>query len=286
MQHGNDIGRRGPLRILLTTHTVRKEGRAQATRSLPHNIGRCKAIFRAAKLSQPRLGEVHSDRVCVLKTILSIRHTFSDNLHVFFLKMGPYPVTNKEYERFLAANSNAWKPEYWSDRQFNQPRQPVVGVSWLEAKAYASWAGLHLPSEAQWEYACRAGSKTRYCTGDSEGDLNRTGWYNKNSGDRLHPVGEKEPNAFGLYDMHGNVSEWVEDDNHKDYNNAPLDGSARIDNPRDTGRMLRGGAWDDTARDCRAASRVGGVSGFPNINSGFRVAGPPGRMHHARAPIA
>ena len=119
--------------------------------------------------------------------------------------MGRYPVTNEEYGRFLADNGDASEPEYWGDRKFNQPNQPVVGVSWNDAQRYAQWAGLRLPTEAEWEYACRAGTTTRYYTGDSEADLDRAGWYDGNSGGKLHPVGQKEPNAFGLYDMHGNV---------------------------------------------------------------------------------
>ncbi len=190
--------------------------------------------------------------------------------------MGRYPVTIEEYERYLAANSNASDPPDWSDLRFNQPGQPVIGVSWEDAKRYAAWSGLHLPSEAQWEYACRAGSETRYYTGDSEADLDRAGWYEENSGDRLHPVGEKEPNACGLYDMHGNVWEWVEDDFHEDYSNAPSDGSAWVDNPRGSDRVLRGGGWYYPARNCRTANRVRNLPAFRNRCVGFRLARPPG----------
>ncbi len=146
--------------------------------------------------------------------------------------LGRYPVTNEEYERFLTDNSDVQEPRYWADGRFNQHWQPVVGVSWEEAQRYAAWAGLRLPSEAEWEYACRAGTCTRYATGDTESDLSRAGWYHENSDGKLHPVGEKVPNAFGLYDMHGNVWEWVADDGHDNYKTAPNDGRAWIDDPR------------------------------------------------------
>ncbi|MFY9943916.1 MAG: SUMF1/EgtB/PvdO family nonheme iron enzyme, partial [Desulfobacterales bacterium] len=121
--------------------------------------------------------------------------------------LGRYPVTNAQYDRFLEANPKAPKPVYWADRKFNQPRQPMVGVSWEDARAYARWAGLRLPSEVEWEYACRACTPTRFHSGDSQADLKLVGWHDANSEGRLHPVGEKAPNGFGLYDMHGNVWE-------------------------------------------------------------------------------
>ena len=129
-------------------------------------------------------------------------------LESFYL--GKHPVTNEEYGRFLKATGHQ-EPRYWADRQFNQPKQPVVGVSWEDAQAYCKWAGLSLPTEAQWEYACRAGTTTRYWSGDTEEDLARVGWYWENSGGHTHPVGEKPANPFGLFDTHGNVQEWCED---------------------------------------------------------------------------
>ncbi|MEE4357640.1 MAG: SUMF1/EgtB/PvdO family nonheme iron enzyme [Desulfococcaceae bacterium] len=184
--------------------------------------------------------------------------------------MGRYPVTNEEYGRFLAENPDAKEPAHWGDRKFNQPRQPVVGVNWHEAKKYADWAGLQLPSEAQWEYACRAGTDTRYYTGNNESDLKRAGWYGEDwSEGSTHPVGEKECNSFGLYDMHGNVWEWMEDDWHDNYEGAPDDGSAWVDEPRDSERVLRGGSWGIGAVLCRTACRCrlepdgrSGLNGF------------------------
>jgi formylglycine-generating enzyme required for sulfatase activity len=161
-------------------------------------------------------------------------------------------VTNENYARFLEKNPDIHEPEYWADRRYNQPRQAVVGVSWNDAKRYAEWAGLRLPTEAEWEYACRAGTGTRFYTGDKEEDLDKAGWYHKNSGGQLHPVGEKVPNTFGLYDMHGNVWEWVEDDWHSNYDNAPNDGRAWVNKPRGARRVIRGGSWYYFARYCRS----------------------------------
>ncbi len=176
-------------------------------------------------------------------------------VHVPEFYLGRYPVTNEEYGRFLEDDKKIKPPEYWANRQFNQPRQPVVGVSWEDARRYVAWAGLRLASEAEWEFACRAGTSSRFYTGDSEKDLDQAGWYGKNSGSQTHPVGEKAPNAWGLYDMHGNVWEWVEDDWHDSYKGAPDSGSAWIDKPRGSARVVRGGGWRGDARYCRSAVR-------------------------------
>jgi formylglycine-generating enzyme required for sulfatase activity len=166
---------------------------------------------------------------------------------------------------------------YWADRQYNQPKQPVVGVSWYDAKKFAEWAGLQLPSESQWEYACRAGTTTRYFTGDSQADLDQAGWYAGNSGDKLHPVGGKEPNAFGLYDMHGNVWEWCEDQWHESYEGAPKDGSAWVDREKGADRVFRGGAWCIIAVICRSAYRDWDRPDNRDDGLGFRLVRLPGQ---------
>jgi formylglycine-generating enzyme required for sulfatase activity len=186
--------------------------------------------------------------------------------------LGRYPVTNAQYELFLKKNPKAPKPEYWANRDFNQPRQPVVEVSWEDAQAYARWAGLRLPTEAEWEYACRAGTNTRFFSGDTEKDLAAVGWYGDNSEKRLHPVGEKTPNTFGLYDMHGNVWEWVEDDWHSTYDKAPTDGNAWVDNPRAAYRVVRGGSWYYFAHYCRSATRRYAPDFRRSSDIGFRLA--------------
>ncbi|GAX60887.1 Ser/Thr phosphatase family protein [Candidatus Scalindua japonica] len=185
--------------------------------------------------------------------------------------MGVAPVTNRQYGIFMEENTEVTEPEYWADRRFNQPEQPVVGVSWDDAKKYAEWAGLRLPTEAEWEYACRAGTTTRYYLGDEEGDLERAGWYTVNSSRQSHPVGEKAMNGFGLYDMHGNVWEWVEDDWHEDYNGAPDNGNAWVGKKVGSGRVIRGGSWRNVAQSCRSAFRGDYGPDGRNINLGLRL---------------
>jgi formylglycine-generating enzyme required for sulfatase activity len=124
-----------------------------------------------------------------------------------------------------------------------------------------------LPTEAEWEYACRAGTQTAYSFGDSESELADYAWYGPNSGRTTHPVGSKKPNAWGLYDMHGNVSEWCQDW----YGSYP---SGSVTDP--TGpysgshRVSRGGGWDGISV-CRSAIRLWGRPGYRGSDIGFRV---------------
>jgi len=165
-------------------------------------------------------------------------------------------VTNAQYREYMEANPGVKEPEYWSDRSDNRDGHPVVGVSWYEARAYCEWAGLRLPTEAQWEYACRAGTTTRYCSGDAEEDLKKVGWYAGNSGRRLHAVGELEPNAWGLCDTHGNVLEWCED-TFCDYETRPrAEDGLRYETVGDATRVLRGGLFAYEARLARSAFRL------------------------------
>lgn len=166
------------------------------------------------------------------------------------------PVTNAQYEVFMQQQTKVVKPMYWSDRRYNQPEQPVVGISWGDAAAYCEWAGMVLPTEAQWEYACRAGTQTRYWSGDSDSDLARVGWYVRNAACRLHAVGEKDPNPWGLHDMHGGVWEWCLD---------------RWAGEHST-RAQRGGSWHDPAGLARSAARQYAGSINRSDHVGFRPA--------------
>ena len=168
--------------------------------------------------------------------------------------LGKYPVTNQEYERFLKEAKHKILPGYWNDKEFNQPQQPVVGVSWHDAQAFCKWAGCRLPTEAEWEYACRAGSKYKFCFGDDEAKLKEYAWYAKNSGDKTQPVGQKKPNDWGLYDMHGNVWEWCQDW----FGAYPKEPVADPTGPKKGDfRVLRGGSWNCYPTSLRCASRYG-----------------------------
>ena len=161
---------------------------------------------------------------------------------------------------------------------FKGDNLPVESVSWNDVQEFLTklnrrdpGKGYRLPSESEWEYACRAGTTTKYHSGNGESDLGRVGWYRGNSDNRTHPVGQKSPNSWGLYDMHGNVWEWCEDWYHSSYNNAPIDGSAWI-SPSGSGRVLRGGSWGYDAGACRSADRYGDGPSDRDSNLGFRLA--------------
>ncbi len=185
--------------------------------------------------------------------------------------IGKYPVTQAQYEAVMGTN-----PSHFS----NNPQNPVEMVNWNDAQAFCQKLSqitgktYRLPTEAEWEYACRAGTTTRFYFGDDAGQLEDYAWYDGNSQNTTHPVGQKKPNAWGLYDMSGNVWEWCEDDWHDNYIGAPTDGSAwfiKNDN-RSHHKCLRGGSWYFNPNDCRSANRLRCSPGYVNDNLGFRVA--------------
>ena len=183
------------------------------------------------------------------------------------------PVTQAQWAAVMGDNPSHFKK--------CGPDCPVESVSWDDAQRFLKKLNegggeyeYRLPTEAQWEYACRAGTTTRYYTGDSKADLKRAGWYGENSGDKTHPVGQKKPNAFGLYDMHGNVWEWCQDW-FGDYPAGPVTDPT---GPKcGSNRVLRGGGWYDNARYCRSADRYGYYPSFRGSRYGFRLALSPGR---------
>jgi formylglycine-generating enzyme required for sulfatase activity len=143
------------------------------------------------------------------------------NLQEFYL--GKYPIIQEQYQAIMKNN-----PSYFK----KNPKNPVECVSWNDAQIFCQKLNektgkkYRLPSEAEWEYACRAGMQTRYYLGDNEEQLEEHAWYNKNSDSKTHPVRQKKPNNWGLYDMHGNVSEWCEDGWHENYENSSKDGNS------------------------------------------------------------
>ncbi len=174
--------------------------------------------------------------------------------------IGRYPVTFAEYDLFCEATGRK-KPK---DKGWGRGEQPVINVSWKDAQEYCKWLsretgnGYRLPTEAEWEYACRAGSESAYCFGNDEKLLGEYAWYDKNSKNKTHPVGEKKPNAWGLHDMHGNVWEWCQDWYDNEYY-AECQKQGVMRNPqgpaKGAGRVLRGGSYFLSPVGCRSVDR-------------------------------
>ena len=192
----------------------------------------------------------------------------------YALAVGKYPITFAQWDACVKDGGTKYKPD---DEGWGRGSRPVINVSWDDTQLYLEWLSKvtgkthRLLSEAEWEYAARAGSQTAYSFGDDEKDLGRFAWFMENSGGKTHPVGEKLPNAFGLYDMHGNVKEWVEDYWNGSYQGAPTDGSAWSTSNWSV-RVVRGGSWFDFLRFQRSAYRDWGSTAFQFYFNGFRVA--------------
>ena len=183
-------------------------------------------------------------------------------------------VTNAQYA-LCVADGECNASGYADDTMFNGDNYPVVGVSWNDALTYCEWAGARLPTEAEWEYAARGGQKSQGYLYAGSDDLYDVAWYESNSGDRAHPVAQKAPNELGLYDMSGNVWEWVADW----YGDYPSQPQANPTGPA-TGdsKVLRGGGWRLSWRYVRVASRSLNAPVFSPNFVGFRCAGvAPGR---------
>ncbi|MDR3159529.1 MAG: formylglycine-generating enzyme family protein [Zoogloeaceae bacterium] len=189
--------------------------------------------------------------------------------------LGKYEVTQGEWTAVMGDN-----PSYFKGRS-----NPVESVTWHDVQTFIERLNqkegtnkYRLPTEAEWEYAARAGTTTRYSFGDDVDSLGRYAWHYDNSGNKTHPVGQKEPNPWGLYDMHGNVWELVQDW-EDDYSKSP------VTDPRGPSggsccRVLRGGSWFDDPRHgwgwaFRSARRVGNPPVSRPKDSGFRLAFSP-----------
>ncbi len=186
--------------------------------------------------------------------------------------LGKFEVTQEQWQAIMGTNPSFRKGA----------KHPVESVSWNDCQAFLrklneklgkSGVTFGLPTEARWEYACRAGTSTRFSFGSDRKDLGEYAWYARTSGMKSHPVGEKKPNAWGLYDMHGNVEEWCADWYDTDYYGrspesdpgGPADGISRV---------LRGGSFYGGTPDYfRCADRYHDHPGFHYYRYGFRVAG-------------
>jgi formylglycine-generating enzyme required for sulfatase activity len=196
---------------------------------------------------------------------------------------GVFPVTQDEYQQVVGSN-----PSFFT----GDGRRPVETVSWFDAVAFCARLsereqlspfyefageqvrivggnGYRLPTEAEWEYACRAGTTKRWWFGDEETRLAEFAWYKKNSVGTTHPVGDKPANAWGLHDMHGNVMDWCQDW-YEQYSPAPA--TNPIGPKSGAGRVCRGGSWYWAPRYCRSAYRMANHPKDRNDDIGFRVA--------------
>jgi len=191
--------------------------------------------------------------------------------------LGVYEVTQAQYETVMGKNPSHFQGAIVGNENADLP---VENVSWDDAVEFCKKlsdlpeekkAGrlYRLPTEAEWENACRAGSKTAYLFDDEEGLLPEYGWFNRNSSNRTHTVGLLEPNAWGLYDMHGNVWEWCSDW----YGEYPQGAVRNPTGPKvGSDRVCRGGSWNGVASYCRSALRYWYVPSFRNNYLGFRLA--------------
>jgi eukaryotic-like serine/threonine-protein kinase len=192
--------------------------------------------------------------------------------------MGKYAITQEQYEVVMGKNPS----------RFKESNRPVESVSWDDGMEFCDRLSqltghkYSLPSESQWEYACRGGTTTPFCFGEtiSTNLVNYDGNYVYNQGlkgkyrEQTTPVGYFWPNPFGLYDMHGNVLEWCLDTWHENYHGAPTDGSAWIEHDNDC-RSLRGGSCDDLPDNCRSSARSGEPPNYGDSEFGFRVVCAP-----------
>ena len=185
--------------------------------------------------------------------------------------MGKYPVTQAQWVAVMGTNPSVFTGNL---------QRPVDTVSWddicgtngfLATVNAATGLDLRLPTEAQWEYACRAGTTTIYFFGDTPADAADYAWSQELGLTGTQVVGQKLPNPWGLFDIVGNIWEWCADDHHSSYTGAPIDGSAWIDSPRASWRILRGGTWNRDTSRCRSAYRGTSAATDRTNSTGFRL---------------
>lgn len=188
-------------------------------------------------------------------------------VHLAEFYISKTPITQEQWQAVMLSNPSL----------FSGLRRPVENVSWWDGVEFCdrlsqlTGKNYRLPTEAEWEYACRAGTQTLYSFGNSKQPLRDYAWYTWNSQHKTQPVAQKKPNAWGLHDMHGLVWEWCEDNWHESYNGAPTDGSAWNEYGHSTKHVVRGGAWYSLADDCRSVYRFCYDASFRYPSIGFRV---------------
>jgi formylglycine-generating enzyme required for sulfatase activity len=197
----------------------------------------------------------------------------------YLLAVGRFEVTFAEWDACVAGGGCRHRPD---DSGWGRGWQPAINISWVDAQQYVAWLSrrtgkrYRLLSDAEWEYAARAGTDARYWWGNQvgRGDANCRDCGSKWDGRQAAPVGRFAPSPFGLYDMHGNVSEWVEDCYHDGHRNAPGRGRAgrRDCGAQSDARIVRGGAWHESARSIRSTSRSSAVSDYYDDGIGLRIA--------------
>jgi formylglycine-generating enzyme required for sulfatase activity len=195
-----------------------------------------------------------------------------------FRKGGPLSERENEAARARDVDAITRPTPVYADeyRGFGKEGYPAVGLSHHAAMEYCRWLskktgkGYRLPTEAEWEWACRAGTRTPYFFGVSPDKLGEYAWYEKNSGEETHPVGKKKPNPWGLHDIYGNVAEWCLDHyEKKGYTGFPRKlnlSPVRLPTERRFSHVVRGGSWEDPASRCRSAARRGSERSWNKID--------------------
>lgn len=221
------------------------------------------------------IGQASPSDTCPYSGDASDMETPRHQVSIKDFQIGKTEVTVGQFKQFIAAtgNTDLMNGEFRKHNAYGDDL-PVVMVSWHDAQAFIDWlnktdgGGYRLPSEAEWEYACRAGGYHLYCGTD---DIDGLSWLGGDSTvAQQPPAGGKLANAFGLYDMSGNAKEWVQDCMHDDYSGAPVDGSAWVSG--ECARVQRGGSWRNCPSSLRAAARAYNTPDSRNPDFGFRLA--------------
>jgi hypothetical protein len=237
--------------------------------------GNWQASYPQLREALEKISPQHQKKVVVPERYRLIKegllHTEKAVIEVKSFYLSETLVTCRDYADFLAAHPEITPPDNWRNNKMpnGYENHPAIGVNWHQANAYGaslsqnSWLRFRLPSEAEWEYACRAGATSRWFCGDREDELREYAWYRRNSNNILQPVAKRRPNPWGLYDMSGLVWEWC--------SSSPEDPAADQRSHENGWRIVKGGSFQDDADKLASAARapVLAMSAMPFI--GFRL---------------